>query len=96
MAQAFGFQIAGEIEPKPGIAPGAAHLAELIARVKQQHIGVLIMEPYYEQRSAKYLSEQTGIKVAVLPQSVGARPDIKTYFDLFDGIVTALKNAGAI
>ena len=54
------------------------------------------MEPYYEQRSAKYLSEQTGVRVAVLPQSVGATPRIKTYFDLFDAIVAALKNAGAV
>lgn len=96
LANVFGFRIAAEVEPKPGIAPSAAYLAQLIARIKEQQIGVLIMEPYYEQRSAKYLSEQTGVRVAVLPQSVGATPRIKTYFDLFDAIVAALKNAGAV
>lgn len=96
LANAFGFRIAAEVEPKPGIAPSAAYLAQLIARIKEQQIGVLIMEPYYEQRSAKYLSEQTGVRVAVLPQSVGATSQIKTYFDLFDAIVAALKNAGAV
>lgn len=96
LANAFGFRIAAEVEPKPGIASSAAYLAQLIARIKEQQIGVLIMEPYYEQRSAKYLSEQTGVRVAVLPQSVGATPRIKTYFDLFDAIVAALKNAGAV
>ena len=96
LADAFGFRIAAEVEPKPGISPSAAYLTQLIARIKEQQIGVLIMEPYYEQRSAKYLSEQTGVRVAVLPQSVGATEQIKTYFDVFDGIVAALKNAGAV
>lgn len=96
LANAFGFRIAAEVEPKPGISPSAAYLTQLIARIKEQQIGVLIMEPYYEQRSAKYLNEQAGVRVAVLPQSVGATPQIKTYFDLFDGIVAAFKQAGAV
>ena len=52
------------------------------------------MEPYYERRSARYLNEKTGIRIAVLPQSVGAQPDINSYFDLFDAIVATLNNAG--
>lgn len=96
LAHAFGFKIVSEVEPTPGIAPGAAHLAQLIARIKEQQIRLLIIEPYYEQRSARYLNEQTGIRLAVLPQSVGATPAIKNYFDLFDGIVAALRQAGAV
>lgn len=96
LANAFGFRIAAEVEPKPGISPSAAYLTQLMTRIKEQHISMLIMEPYYEQRSAKYLSEQTGVRVIVLPQSVGAAPQIKTWFDLFDGIVAAFKHAGAV
>lgn len=94
LADAFGFRIVDEVEPKPGIAPSAARLGTLVARIKAERIGVLLMEPYYERRSAAYLNEQTGIQVAVLPQSVGAQPDIQTYFDLFDAIVAALNPAG--
>jgi zinc/manganese transport system substrate-binding protein len=96
LAHAFGFRIIAEVEPKPGIAPSAAYLTQLIASIKQQQIGILIMEPYYEQRSAKYLTEQTGVRVVIVPQSVGATPLIKTYFDLFDGIVDAFKQAGVV
>jgi len=94
LADAFDFRIVDEVEPKPGIAPSAATLSTLVARIKAEHIGLLIMEPYYERRSARYLNEQTGIRVAVLPQSVGAQPDINSYFDLFDAIVAALNNTG--
>jgi zinc/manganese transport system substrate-binding protein len=96
LAAAFGFTIAGEVEPLPGIAPSARHLRSLIARIKAEKIEVLIMEPYYDRRGAQFLHEKTGITVVVLPQSVGASPEIKTYFDLFDGIVEAFRKAKVI
>lgn len=91
LADVFGFRIVDEVEPKPGIAPSAASLSTLLARIKTDDIGVLIMEPYYERRSARYLNEQTGIRIAVLPQSVGARKGIDSYFELFDAIVIVFK-----
>lgn len=94
LADAFGFDIVDEVEPRPGISPSASSLNTLIARIKKEHIGLLIMEPYYERRSARYLNDQTGIRDTVLPQSVGAKPSIQTYTDLFDAIVKALKPAG--
>tara|TARA_R110001592_G_scaffold59620_2_gene180881 strand:+ start:3775 stop:4686 length:912 start_codon:yes stop_codon:yes gene_type:complete len=94
LADAFGFTITDEVEPKPGIAPSAAHLSKLIRRIKTEQIGLLIMEPYYEQRSARYLHDQTGIRIAVLPQSVGALPQIESYFEVFERIVATLSNSG--
>ncbi len=94
LADMFGFHIVDEVEPKPGIAPSAASLARLITRIKNEHIGLLIIEPYYERRSARYLNEQTGIQIVVVPQSVGALPNIHSYVDLFDSIVKALKPMG--
>jgi zinc/manganese transport system substrate-binding protein len=91
LANAFNFHIVDEVEPKPGITPSAASLTKLITLIKREQISVLIMEPYYERRSSRYLNEQTSIQIAVLPQSVGAQPEIKSYIDLFDGIVKALK-----
>lgn len=94
LAHAFGFLIVDEVEPKPGIAPSAASLSALVSRIENDEIGLLIMEPYYERRSARYLNEKTGIRLVVLPQSVGAQPDINNYFDLFDAIVAALNDTG--
>ena len=95
LADAFNFRIVDEVEPKPGISPSASSLNALITRINKERIGFLIMEPYYERRSARYLNDQTGIRDIVLPQSVGAEPMVKTYTDLFDAIVKALQPAGA-
>jgi len=96
LAKAFGFEIVGEVEPKPGIAPSAAHLNRLIKRIKDDQIKLLIMEPYYEQRSARFLQDKTGIRIGIVPQSVGAQPGINDYIQLFDGIVSALKETQAL
>jgi zinc/manganese transport system substrate-binding protein len=94
LAKAFGFNIVDEVEPKPGISPSASSLANLVTRIKREQISLLIIEPYYERRSSRYLQDQTSIQIAVLPQSVGAQPDIRNYIDLFDGIVKALQSTG--
>lgn len=91
LADAFGFSIVKEVEPKPGIAPGAAYLSELVNFIKQENIRWLIMESYYETRSAKFLERNAGVKAISLPQSVGSGAAIKSYFDLFEGIVSAFE-----
>lgn len=96
LARAFGFRVVGYVEPLPGIAPSASHLEGLIDRIKGERIGTLIMAPYYNRRAARLLNDRTGIKVVVLPQSVGAAPGIESYIDLFDAIVRAFGKSGGI
>jgi zinc/manganese transport system substrate-binding protein len=96
LAHAFGFRIVAEVEPKPGIAPNPSHLEALVGRIRAERIPLLIVEPFYERRSAAYLAEHTGIKVAFLPHSVGAQAGIRTYSDLFDAIVASIRSSGAL
>jgi zinc/manganese transport system substrate-binding protein len=93
LAAAFGFRVVAEIEPKPGIPPSPAYLRQLVERIRAQNVRLLIMEPFYERGSAAYLGEHAGIRMALVPQSVGATPEIKTYFDLFDAVVASLNQA---
>ncbi|MDH5731850.1 MAG: metal ABC transporter substrate-binding protein, partial [Gammaproteobacteria bacterium] len=93
LAQAFGFSIVAQLEPKPGIAPTAAHLRGLIKTIKQENIHYLLMEQFYEQGSAKLLQRQTDIRVIRIPQSVGANTEINTYTELFESIVSRFQEA---
>ena len=92
LAKAFNLDVRGYIEPKPGVSPSASHLNQLIKTIKSENISYLIMEPYYETRSAQLLKRKTKINYIIIPQSVGAKPGIKTYFDLFDDIVNSLNS----
>ncbi|MBI06500.1 MAG: ABC transporter substrate-binding protein [Rhodospirillaceae bacterium] len=95
LAAALGFDIVDQVEPLPGISPSASHLNDLISRIERERIELLIMESYYERRSAEFLHARTGIRVAVIPHSVGSEANINTYFDLFDAIVDALSEPGS-
>lgn len=93
LAHGFGFTIVDQVEPKPGIAPSPTHLQALVNRIKQEKIGFIIMEPYYEQRSSRWLTDKTNIKVVVIPQSVDSMDGVDSYIKLFDEIVSRLMRA---
>ena len=77
----------GYVEPKPGIPPSPSHVADLIRKMRQMDVKLIIMESYYPQKVPALIAEKTGSSLLVLPSSVGGRDGIDTYFDLLDVIV---------
>ncbi len=59
------------MEPKPGVPPSPSHLYEVIQTVKRTGAKAIVMEPFYDRKVADLVSKQTGIKVLILPPSVG-------------------------
>lgn len=83
----FGLEVAAELEPKPGIEPGPAHLAEVVSRIQQQQVKFLLMEPFYTRKSPDWVAEKTGIKVVEVANSVGGQPEASDYIAMVDHIV---------
>lgn len=83
-AERFGIRVVDFVEPKPGITPSAKHLEELLTRLKQGDIAVILTRPYVEHRSTEYLAERTAVKVLTLPIEAGGAPEATDYFRLFD------------
>ncbi len=80
----FGLNIVDFMEPKPGIPPSPSQLVKVIGEVKANNIKVIISSPYFTTSSSDVVAKQTGVKELTLATSVGAFPEIKNYFDLFD------------
>jgi zinc/manganese transport system substrate-binding protein len=95
LAKAFNIQVAGFIEPKPGIEPTASHTAELINLVKKQDIKVIFREPYFSNRAPNALVKETGATVYTVPSSVGGTDDARDFFSLFDTLINTLLKAVA-
>jgi zinc/manganese transport system substrate-binding protein len=93
LANRYGFRIIGYLEPKPGIPPSASHLAELIVRMRQEKVKVIIKEPFYENRIPNMVAQRTGAKVVEICPTVGGEPDTETYPKLLRRILTKLVNA---
>lgn len=89
----FGLKVAGELEPKPGLDPTPGHMRNIVQIVQQQSVKVLLQEPFYSTRDAKFVASRTSAKVVVAPNSVGHDPAAKDYFSLIDTIVTRVSGA---
>lgn len=80
----------GYLEIKPGIPPSPDHLLRLVALMKAEKVSALLMEDYYNKGIAQEVAAQAGAKLVPMPSDVGARPEIKTYFDLVDAVLRNL------
>jgi zinc/manganese transport system substrate-binding protein len=93
LAERFGLNVVETLEPKPGIAPSPAHMAQVIGTMKSQGARVILIQPYQKRKTAESVARQTGAIVLELSQQPGARPNTSTYFDLMDHIVGSLATA---
>ncbi len=85
-----GMREAGSLEPKPGLPPTPAHLAELVERMKRDPAKVIVYSPYNSPRAAEFLSERTKIPAVMLPFTVGGTDKAKDLFGLFDDTIARL------
>jgi zinc/manganese transport system substrate-binding protein len=92
-AQRFGFQILETLEPKPGIAPSAAHLAKVIATMKSADGHVILVQPYQNRKTAETVARQADAIVIDVSQQPGALKNTPTYFDLMDTLVNTIAGA---
>ena len=92
-ADRFGLDVIGYVEPRPGIPPSPGHTLDLIQEMKRQQVKVILMEPYFDQKTPNSIASQTGAKVLVLPPSVGGEKSVTDYMKLFDYDINLLSSA---
>ena len=68
-ANAFGFEVAAEAEPVPGIPPTGKHLADVVKIVKERRVPVFIQEPYFSNDAGRFLAREGGLRVVVASPS---------------------------
>lgn len=90
LAERFGLKVAETLEPKPGIAPSAAHLARVIETMKAQNARAILVQPYQNRKTAETVARQTGARVLDVSQQPGALKGTDTYVDLMDTLVRTL------
>jgi zinc/manganese transport system substrate-binding protein len=78
------------LEPKPGVEPTTAHLADVLATVQRQPAKMVIRAAYQSARASEWIAERAKINVVVLPFTVGGDDAAKDLFGLFDDTVQRL------
>jgi ABC-type Zn uptake system ZnuABC Zn-binding protein ZnuA len=92
-ARRFGFRIEGEIISQPGAEPSALHLQGLIARMRKEHIRVIVSEPQLNPKIPEVLARETGARVVVLTPIPGGLAGTDSYLDMLRYNVTQLAQA---
>ncbi len=86
-ARAFGIQLVGTIEERPGIPPGPQHVVQVTEKIRAEKVPLILVDNFYDPSLPNRIAEQTGAKVVLLPNQVEGEPGIKSYFDLIDHII---------
>ena len=93
-ANRFGLRIDLFLEPKPGIPPTPAHLGEIVSTMKSERIGVIIVEPYQNRKTAETVATKTGAQLVDFCQYPGGvKGTGGGYVELIDYLVDTLATA---
>lgn len=92
-AEYTGVDIVGFMEPKPGVPPSPSHLAGLILTMKRTGAKVIVMEPYYDRKTADFVAQKAGATVLVLPPSVGGIKGLDDYLSVISHDIATLAKA---
>jgi zinc/manganese transport system substrate-binding protein len=90
-AAAHGMEIVGTVEPQPGIAPTPAHVAELVALMKEQEVGVIVCSAWSNTKTVKDLAQKAGARVVEIPQMVGGAKGADTWIAKMDVVYARLR-----
>lgn len=84
-----GIDFVDTLELKPGISPTPSHLANLVKKMRDMKVAVIVREQQYDAKTPAWLAEQTGAKVAVIGTMANSLPGTETFIQFSE---TNLKN----
>jgi zinc/manganese transport system substrate-binding protein len=87
----FGFEVVGEVEPKPSIPPSPKDVERLIETMKRHGVRVVLAANYYDEHKVQKICAAVNATPVIVPMSTGGIPSVKTYFDLVDHWVLRLR-----
>jgi zinc/manganese transport system substrate-binding protein len=83
----YKLQIAGTVEPLPGIPPTSKHIEHLEAVLTAAPARFILQDVYNPDDASRHLAEKLNMKLVVLPHDVGSVKETNSIFSLFDELV---------
>lgn len=95
-ARRFNLKMDVFLEPKPGIPPTPAHLAEVITKMKTEKMKVIIVQPYQNRKTAETVANHTDAAVIDFPSFPGSTKETQGYIEWMDYLVKSLAKGFAV
>ncbi|MCX7799066.1 MAG: metal ABC transporter substrate-binding protein [Fimbriimonadales bacterium] len=87
----FGIEVAGMVEPKPGVEPSMAELVNLAQEAKRLKPKIVVSEPQLPEASARAMARELGVPVVQIDPYGGRGP--AGYLAFVDGLVERFAEA---
>jgi len=95
-ARRFRLDVIAFIEPKAGVAPSPAHLAQVISTGSKANVRAIVHEPYEPDDASRLVARKLSVPMVRLAISVGSIDGTNDYLALFDyNVATLAKALGA-
>lgn len=92
-ASRFGLKTGIFLEPKPGIPPTPAHLARVIAKMREDKATLILADPYINRKIAEKVAAESGAVVVDVCQFPGGIKGTESgYIPMMDFLVNAIAN----
>lgn len=78
------------LEPKPGMEPSAAHLAQILNTLQKQPAKMVLRAAYQDARPSEWVAQHAHLNVVELPYTVGGSAGASDLFGLFDDTIARL------
>jgi len=90
LAQRFDLTVAGHLEPKPGIPHSPGYLLQVIQSARTDGVGVILMEPWLDNKAAEFVAGKIGARVVQVSTSSTRGEGSYSYLNAMDRIVRLL------
>lgn len=81
-----------ELEPKPGIPPTSGHTMEVIRKIQEQKIPLILVENFFDPTvTVKIKDAVPAVRVEVVPVAVDGAPGASSIEELMEQLVSAIE-----
>jgi zinc/manganese transport system substrate-binding protein len=87
----LGMKQVATLEPKPGVEPTTAYLAQVLATLQAQPARMVLRAAYQSDRASQWIAERAKIAVVTLPFTVGGDAEATDLYTLYDDTIARLR-----
>ena len=92
-AKEFGLNVITTIENEHGLSPSAKEMAEIITKIKEEHVKAIFIEPDSNAKIAEMVANETGTKIYTLNPVTSGKDDLDEYINIMRDNLATLKEA---
>lgn len=86
----FGIEVAGYVEPKPGIPPTAKHVKKVVEKMKKEKIDVILAASFFDKAKVLNIAKKVDAEAVIVDIATGGSKATSDVFSLYQTMLDRL------